>query len=232
MPASKKVRLDNWEKYDARDGSVDLPPKLIELLGSDEFKPAPRDQFKQQLDNVQVGQRTTLPSLGQEPKYYGQGYQGKSFFVTEQMMEMWQELSSDSRNSIKRVLSGPMGVGKSYLALFLAAKAYAQGWPLLYVSDASILVVNDTFTIAQEICARFLALNKDILTVADFEVMTSGHPIDDEKVLNRAANSILTRLLKQLGKKTLLVVDEHGALFESDPAIHKSQLLLYPLMHV
>lgn len=53
-------------------------------------------------------------------------------------MEMWRLLSSNSNRPIRRVLSGLMGVGKSYLALFLAAKAYAyaEGWSLLYLSDA------------------------------------------------------------------------------------------------
>src|SRR5437016_5614120 len=137
MSVTKKACIDNWVKYNARDRPVDLPPVLVSMLSKCEFTPEPRDRFKQELDNVQVGQQIKLPSLGQQPKHYGEGYQGMSFLVTEQMIELWQELLSDSYHSIKRVLSGPMGVGKSYLALFLAAKAYAEGWLLLYVSDAS-----------------------------------------------------------------------------------------------
>src|SRR5689334_12731327 len=101
------------------------------MLKQSKFTPASCNQFKLQLDKVQAGQKITLPSIGQVPKHYGKGYQGKSLFVTEQMMEMWNFLSSDSDHSIKRVLLGPMGVGKSYLALFLAAKAYAERWLLL-----------------------------------------------------------------------------------------------------
>src|SRR5438105_1544602 len=103
---------------------------------------------------------------------------------------------------------------------------------LLYVSDANVLTINDTSTIAWEICIRFLALNKDILTVADFKVMTFGYPIEDQEVVIRAASGILSRLLKQLEKKTLLVIDEHGALFEQDPPIPKIQPLLNPLMQL
>jgi len=39
----------------------------------------------------------------------------------------------------RRVLSGPMGVGKSYLSYFLTAKAYAEGWLVLYISETGEL---------------------------------------------------------------------------------------------
>ncbi|ORZ18398.1 hypothetical protein BCR41DRAFT_395637 [Lobosporangium transversale] len=55
------------------------------------------------------------------------------------MMELWNKFSADSDGSIRRVLAGPMDVGKSYLAIFLAAKAYAEGWPTLYVANAAAL---------------------------------------------------------------------------------------------
>ncbi|KAG0351246.1 hypothetical protein BGZ54_003348, partial [Gamsiella multidivaricata] len=106
----KRARIDDWVRYDAKDGPVYLPPVLISMLNSEMFIPAPRDEFKQQLDNMQVGQQIILPSIGQSPKHYGKGYQGLSFFVTEQMMEMWRLLSSNSNRPIRRVLSGPMGV--------------------------------------------------------------------------------------------------------------------------
>jgi len=178
-------------KYDAKDGPVDLPPVLVSMLNSGEFKPAPRNEFKQQLDNMEVGQEITLPSIGQRPKHYGEGYQESSFFITEQMVEMWRLLSSNSDWPIRRILSGPMGVGKSYLALFLAAKAYADAWLFLYVSDANELAFNSDAKIATSICARFLALNKDVLTFANFEKMMFLHPIEPNDVLSCAANSIL-----------------------------------------
>jgi len=211
---------------------VDLPPLLIGMLNSDTFKPAPREQFKRQLNDVHIGQQITIPSLGQTPKHYGKGYQGESLLVTEQMMDVWQELSADSDRSIKRVLSGPMGVGKSYLALFLAAKAYAEGWLLLYISDANELNKLSAFEIGYEICARFLALNKDILTIADFKVMTMGNSTDSKEAVTIAAGFIFGYLLKQLKRKTLLVIDEHGALFEPEPPIPKIQPLLNPLMQL
>jgi hypothetical protein len=49
------------------------------------------------------------------------------------------------------------GIGKSYLALFLAAKAYAEGWLLLYVLDANKLAINNSADIAWAICEHFFA---------------------------------------------------------------------------
>ncbi|KAK3821776.1 MAG: hypothetical protein J3Q66DRAFT_334266 [Benniella sp.] len=225
----KLQRVSDWVEYDAKDGSIDLPPVLISMLDNGEFTPAPRNEFKQLLGDMKVGQEITLPSIGQQPKHYGEGYQELSFLITEQMLEMWHLLSSDSSRPIRRVLSGPMGVGKSYLALFLAAKAYAEGWLLLYVSDANVLALEDTAMIAAEICKRFLDLNKDILTVDDLRKMTFGHLTGDGALI-RAATVILHTLLQQRRTKTLLVIDEHGALFEQNPPVPIKHALLNPLM--
>ncbi|KAG0345942.1 hypothetical protein BG005_001023 [Podila minutissima] len=228
----KLPRTSDWVKYDAKDGPVDLPPVLVSMLNSGYLTPAPRNEFKQQLDNMQVGQQITLPSIGQRPKHYGKGYQKMSFFITEQMVEMWSLLSSNSDGPIRRVLSGPMGVGKSYLALFLAAKSYSEGWLLLYVSDANALAKETSGAIANQICMRFLALNKDILTVDDFEKLLLGHQSDATEVLITAATRILGDLLQQPETKTLLVIDEHGALFEQDPPVPKTHVILNPLMQL
>ncbi|KAF8971645.1 hypothetical protein BGZ46_010244 [Entomortierella lignicola] len=176
-----------WITYQAADGPIDLPPALISLINdSDQFKPESRDKFKQEIDGKQVGDRITLPSLGQEPKHYGEGFNGKSSFVTEQMMQVWDNFSADSNISIKRVLAGLMGVGKSYLALFLSAKAYLEGWPVLYVSDASELVKSDLNSAGSEICNPHIS------------------------------DTILSKLLSQKGKEILLIIDEHGNLFENN----------------
>lgn len=166
------------------------------------------------------------------PSIMERGYQELSFFITEQMAEMWRLLSSDSDRPIRRVLSGLMGVGKSYLALFLAAKAYAEGWLILYVSDADELALKNDVSIAMAICARFPALNKDILTVTNYEQMTVWHPIEPKDVFDCAANSILKDLLQQRETKTLSVIDEHGALFEQDPPVPKRHPILNPLMQL
>ena len=67
-----------------------------------------------------------MPDLGDSPKGFGEGYLQNSIVVTQQMIDLWETLSANQQCSIKRVLSGPMGVGKSYLALFLPAKAYSE----------------------------------------------------------------------------------------------------------
>ncbi|KAF9303968.1 hypothetical protein BGZ74_002682 [Mortierella antarctica] len=59
----KLPRTSDWVKYDAKDGPVDLPPVLVSMLNSGYLTPAPRNEFKQQLDNMQVGQQITLPSI-------------------------------------------------------------------------------------------------------------------------------------------------------------------------
>ncbi|KAF9369436.1 hypothetical protein CPC16_004504 [Podila verticillata] len=228
----KLQKIGDWVEYAAKDGPVELPPVLVNMLNSEQFTSAPRNKFKQQLDDIQVGQRVTLPSIGQRPKHYGEGYQELSFFITEQMVEMWRLLSSNSDRPIRRVLSGPMGVGKSYLALFLAAKAYAEGWLLLYVSDANELAKATSGAIASQICMRFLALNKDLMTVHDFEKLLLGHQSDATDVLINAATSILDDRLQQPETKTLLVIDEHGALFEQDPPVPKKHVILNPLMQL
>ncbi|KAG0041779.1 hypothetical protein BGZ83_001320 [Gryganskiella cystojenkinii] len=217
----KLLRTSDWVTYDAEDGPVDLPHVLVNMLNSEQFSPAPRDEFIRQLDNVQVGQQIKLPSIGQRPKHYGEGYQALSFFVTEQMIEMWKLLSGNSDRPIRRVLSGPMG----------SANPYAEGWLLLYVSDANELAKNNDTAIARAICARFLALNKDILTVDNFKEMTFLQPIETE-VFSHAATNILGELLQQPKTKTLLIIDEHGALFEQEPPVPKKFPILNPLMQL
>ncbi|KAG0085100.1 hypothetical protein BGZ93_008019 [Podila epicladia] len=64
----KLPKISDWVKYAAKDGPVDLPPLLVSLLNNGQFMPAPRNEFKQQLDNIPVGQKITLSSIGQRPK--------------------------------------------------------------------------------------------------------------------------------------------------------------------
>ncbi|KAF9412353.1 hypothetical protein BGZ76_005193 [Entomortierella beljakovae] len=131
------------------------------------------------------------------------------------MMQLWEFFSADSRTSIKRALAGPMGVGKSYIAIFLAAKAYAAGWPVLYIADAAKLAKSTTIDSAVQICKRFFALNNDILTKSDFqEIISDSESMDEAKLY--AAGKILDPLLCRKNVKTLFITDEHGALFENN----------------
>ncbi|KAF9906043.1 hypothetical protein BX616_000825, partial [Lobosporangium transversale] len=149
-----------------REHEPDTPQKVgMNIL----FKLESRKKFKATLDGKDVGDQVELPNIGQEPKHYGKGFQGKSFIITEQMMELWNKFSADSNRSIKRVLAGPMGVCKSSLAIFLARKAYAEGWSTLYVANAAELANLAVAVAAKEICLRSFVLNKDLLATSDLK---------------------------------------------------------------
>ena len=167
--------------------------------------------------------------MGQVPKEFGSHGQGQALFVTEQMLGLWEDMHGDKDRTYRRVLSGPMGVGKSYLSYFLAARAYAEGWLVLYVSDAKMLDKDDENESALEVVKRFLALNKDILTGAELEMLLNEY--DGTRNISRNAMSVIFgTLLKSLDRKTLLLVDEHGALFERQPYLPYKFASLVPLM--
>ncbi|KAF9917249.1 hypothetical protein BX616_001585 [Lobosporangium transversale] len=136
---------------------VNVPqPRIIRaMLESNDFKPKPRTDFSTLL-KVEAGDQITAMNLGQTPKSFGEGYQGHEFFVTEQMMDLWKELTSKSRRPKQKCISGPTGVEKSHIAWFLAAKAYAHGWPVLYIADAEAPSNTETSEQASTaICQRF-----------------------------------------------------------------------------
>ncbi|KAF9343463.1 hypothetical protein BGX26_005689, partial [Mortierella sp. AD094] len=210
-----------WIEYKASDGeTVDLPPSLIKILESTDFAPEPRTAFKHLKRDLQAGEPINIPHLGQTPKDFGLYGRGRTLFVTKQMLELWNELRDGivvcrrDRN-YRRVLSGPMGVGKSYLAYFLAARAYAERWPILYIADAKELYTREKEESAMQVIKRFLALNKDILTAAELSPLS--HDYNGKYDISIEAFSVIFgKLLKQNERKTLLIVDEHGKLFEEE----------------
>jgi hypothetical protein len=234
-PPLKKMRLfDDSDWKDHRTGSgetVKLPPQMIDMINSTEFAPAPRSHFGI-LDGKIAGNFITLPRLGQTPKHFARGFQEANFFITEQMIDLWEQLEANSLESVKRVIAGPMGVGKSYLALFLAAKAYSKGWPLLYVADGGRLDTESAYYSSLEICKRFLALNSDILTPEDFDKLLQPYDPRTADFWVGSATMILCDLLMQKSRKTLLVIDEHGALFGTNPPAPVRLPLLVPLMNL
>jgi hypothetical protein len=200
------------------------------MLESDEFVPEPRENFETAFQDLNFSRSITLPSLGQEPKLFAEGYQGRTFLVTKQMTDIWDKISADSDHSIKYVLSGPMGVGKSYISYFLASKAYAEKWKILYIADASDLIVETSAEAGEVICRYFFALNKDILTATDLThiVRHAGRGDEDEIFV---AEDIFD-FLKISDRKTLLIIDEHGALFEDDPPVPARLPILSPLKNL
>ncbi|CAG8501125.1 14816_t:CDS:1, partial [Acaulospora colombiana] len=229
----KKRRIEQgWKSHTASDGhTVELPSQIIDMLESDEFVPDKRIDFKNAIQNLGARKSITLPHLGQEPKYFAKGYQGRTLLVTKQMIDIWDELSVDSEHSIKRVLSGPMGVGKSYISYFLASKAFAEGWVILYIADASDLKVGSSIRAGEVICKYFLIQNKDILTATNLEQIVRHADYPSEKLEVIVADNILD-FLKTSDSKTLLIVDEHGALFEEDPPLPKRLPILGPLKNL
>jgi hypothetical protein len=147
------------------------------------------------------------------------------------MIDICDDLSKDTGNAIKFILSGPMGVGKSYISYFLASKAYAEGWIVLYIADASDLDTETSVHAGVVICEYFFALNKDILTVTDLEniVQLVDYRFNEVEVV--VAESIF-KLLKTSVLKTLLIVDEHGALFEQNTPVPARLPVLAPLMNL
>ncbi|CAG8519393.1 1075_t:CDS:2 [Funneliformis mosseae] len=197
-----KSREESRKLYIASDRhSIELPSQIINILNSGEF----------------------------EPKHFALGYQGRKLCITNQMIDMWSLLSKDDGNSIKRVLLGPMGVKKSYLALFLAAKAYSKGWLILYISDVAELIKPTMEMVSKEICKRFLAINKDILIANELKKLVEFVSEDDVFVTYA---SLIWDLLKQKDCKTLLVVDEHGVLFDLDPPVPDRLIILISLKNL
>ncbi|KAF9344778.1 hypothetical protein BGX26_003927 [Mortierella sp. AD094] len=209
----RRCSSEFWALYTHHDGKrVSLPKFLIDMLRSDNKRPDSRADFSQLL-NLNAGDRVMARSLGRSPKFFAEGVQGREFIVSEQMMDLWELLDRDTESSVKRCLTGPMGVGKSYIAWFLAAKAYAHGWPVLYVTDAKSLQSCETGEEAStKICQRFITLNKDILTVDELAKMVDFQDTTKPLVVS-TAGYIFDTLLQQGQQKTLFVIDEHGAMF-------------------
>ncbi|KAG0198791.1 hypothetical protein BGX33_012070 [Mortierella sp. NVP41] len=230
LPANKKIRItEGWRRYTASDGKVvDLPPSWIDILANTEFEPEPRAAFDHLKDDLRAGDAITVPSMGQTPKEFGRHGQGRRLFVTEQMLELWEDMRGDQEFTYRRVLSGPMGVGKSYLSYFLAARAYAEGWLVLYLSDAGVLEQNKQDESALQVVKRFLAMNKDILTGTELEILVRDYNGTGD-ILTDAASLIFGTLLKSWDRKTLLLVDEHGKLFEKEPYVPDKFKSLVPL---
>jgi hypothetical protein len=121
-----------------------------------------------------------------------------------------------------------MGVGKSYLSYFLAARAYAEGWLVLYISDAGLLDKNKQDESALQVVKRFLAINKDILTGAELEMLVRDYNGMGD-ISTDAASLIFRTLLMSRDRKTLLLVDEHRKLFQKEPYVPDKFKSLVPL---
>ncbi|CAG8651215.1 1173_t:CDS:2, partial [Funneliformis mosseae] len=171
-PIKKRQIEQGWKSYIASNGhSVELPPQIIDMLESDKFVSDPRTTFRTAFQNIHVGQSITLPHLGQELKHFAEGYQGRTLLITGQMIDIWDKLSADNDYSIKRVLSGPMGMSKSYISYFLASKAYAKEWSILYIADASDLNVESSKKAGDKIEVTIAEEILDLIKLADHKAL-------------------------------------------------------------
>ncbi|KAF9172792.1 hypothetical protein BGX20_004843 [Mortierella sp. AD010] len=187
---SKKIRVvEEWREYKASDDNlVLLPPAWIGILENNTSKPAPRSQ--------------TPKDFGLFDRNPDDSNHASNLLVTEQILEIWDQIQNGvpKENRVyRRVLSGLMGVGKTYLSYFLAARGYAEGLLTLYIADARILDKAEELDSAKALVECFLALNKYILTVSELEGLVADYD--------------------QVERKTLLIVDEHEKLFRKEPYV-------------
>ncbi|KAK5827635.1 hypothetical protein F5H01DRAFT_375443 [Linnemannia elongata] len=208
LPANKKIRLtERWRRYMASDGiTVDLPPSWIKILASTEFVPEPRAAFEHLKGDLRAGDKITIPSMGQVPKNFGLHGQGRGLFVTEQMLELWEDMRGDQEFT----------------------KGYAEGWIVLYMADAGLLNTEYEDEVALDIVKRFLALNKDILTGPEFGMLVNEYS-GTRSISKNALSVMFDSLLKSRDRKTLLLVDEHRKLFEQEPYVPDKFKSLVPL---
>jgi hypothetical protein len=83
-----------WKSFTVSNVCVQLSSQIIDMLESGDFLPELRIKFKTAFQNLRVGQSIILP-LGQEPKLFVKGYQGRQFFITSQMIDIWNELTTN-----------------------------------------------------------------------------------------------------------------------------------------
>ncbi|ORY89843.1 hypothetical protein BCR41DRAFT_403567, partial [Lobosporangium transversale] len=214
---SKKMRIEEgWREYRASDGKW----SRYHPLGSQCWRIL-------KTRPMHLGDQVHIPSLGLTPKEFEEYNSG--FIITDQMLELWKEISAEQRFSFRRVLSGPMGVGKSYLSYFLAAKGYAEGWLTLYIPDAAILNESSDTKSAKALLRRFFAFNRDILTASDLESLLDFSEVIDCSIV--AARAVFD-LFKQKERKTLFIIDEHGELFQKEPYVPDKYPFLKHLMNL
>ncbi|KAG0050486.1 hypothetical protein BGZ83_004727 [Gryganskiella cystojenkinii] len=121
MPKNKIILItEQWVPYTASDGkSVDLPSSLIDILSGTKFVPEPCMAFDHLKDNLRAGDSIFMSSMGQEPKDFGLHGQQNKLFVTEQMLEIWEEMRGDKERELdgKKEDESELEVVKRFLAI-------------------------------------------------------------------------------------------------------------------
>ncbi|KAG0273017.1 hypothetical protein BGZ97_010823 [Linnemannia gamsii] len=93
---------------------------------------------------------------------------------------------------------------------------------------AGLLDKNKQDESALQVVKRFLAINKDILTGAELEMLVRDYNGMGD-ISTDAASLIFRTLLMSRDRKTLLLVDEHRKLFQKEPYVPDKFKSLVPL---
>ena len=119
-----------------------------------------------------------------------------SLLWTKQTEDLWLELVKPPRGNTVRaqILAGPSGIGKSHLTFLLAARAYAEGHPVLYIADAGRLYSNSGVNgLLVSVMQRFLDCNGDMFSGQLHNVLTW---LEFMNLLD--------------AQKAIVIIDEHG----------------------
>ncbi|KAF9952601.1 hypothetical protein BGZ70_000557, partial [Mortierella alpina] len=170
LPANKKIRItEGWTRYTASDGeAVDLPPSWIGILADTELDPEPRAAFNHLKDDLRAGDAIIVPSIGQTPKGFGQD---RRLFVTEQMLELWEDMRGDQESTYRRVLAGLLDTEhEDESALEVVKRFLALNKDILTGAELGMLVndYNGTRDISRNavwVIFRHLLMSKDRKTL-------------------------------------------------------------------
>jgi hypothetical protein len=144
-------------------------------------------------------------SLGEQPKHF---HLVAPLFVSKQLNDICEDvlaltlLAQDSSVERRRVICGPMGVGKSYITWSIAAYAYSHKRPVLYIADAAHMVA--TYSTEEIMLAylvkRFLLLNDDILSIQQKSELSQVTWLSFVNVM--------------IETQSLIVIDEHSYILQ------------------
>ncbi len=177
---------------------------------------ASRAAFSNALGEAVVGSLIDLAdlSLGTDPKHFA----AANFIWTSQVDKFWNEVqghvqAQKPRQAAKLIASGPPGMGKSYIAWGLAAKAFASGYAVFYLADSPNWFKENWFdgelTSADRLCSMTKLLfdfNWDIISSSD----------DHLGFVHQHGQNWSFKLLYKLFNRLrcVILLDEHGKLYK------------------
>ena len=194
-------------------------------------------QKLKELEN-KIGTFFELPHFGSSmsdyvPKDY---VSNEPYFFTKQRFLIFKEAIENKKGGL--LLSGPHGVGKSYISYLIATYAYVNSYPLLYIPKCSSWVRKiskedfDCNGPALYWLNRFYELNYDIIN--KYENLKSYkkdfHSLEEKEWKNKTnCSELQSYIMKSLSKhietpvvslylNQFYIFDEHNELFNKDNA--------------